>query len=283
MPEFPIIDTHVHFWNSDRVAIDWIADTPALAATFEPAELSEHAGDVDIEGLIFVEAAVREGSHIAEAAWVQDLARDDARIKGIVAHAPLHVGTDVKDDLEQLAGLPLVKGIRRLLQQEEDPQFCLQPDFLEAVELLPDYDFHFEICIVHPQLEAATEMVRQCPDVPFILDHIGKPGIKDDLFEPWGEQIAELAALHNVVCKLSGVATEADHDSWTPDQLAPYIAHVLDEFGPERVLFGGDWPVATLAIAYPRWVEIVDDAMDGWSEDDRRKVYCDNARHFYRL
>jgi L-fuconolactonase len=283
MPDFPIIDTHVHFWNSDSVAIDWIADIPQLANTFEPGDLSDHAGEVDIEGLIFVEAAVREGNHIAEAAWVGDLARDDPRIKGIVAHAPMHLGAQVKTDLEQLAAIPEVKGIRRLLQQEEDPEFCLQADFLEAVELLPDYDFHFEICILHPQLEAATEMVRLCPDVPFILDHIGKPGIKDEMFEPWGEQISELATLHNVVCKLSGVATEADHDNWTEDQLAPYISHVLNEFGPERVLFGGDWPVATLALAYPRWIEVVDNAMADWSHGDRYRVYSENARHFYRL
>ncbi|MCP4309544.1 MAG: amidohydrolase family protein, partial [bacterium] len=129
----------------------------------------------------------------------------------------------------------------------------------------------------------AIELVRRCPEVRFMLDHIGKPGIKDGISEPWRTQMRELATLPNVECKISGVVTEADHKAWTYDQVAPYVAHAIDCFGFDRVAFGGDWPVAELASNLVEWVGIVDRVTQGASPEELRKLYRDNAIRFYRM
>jgi len=176
-----------------------------------------------------------------------------------------------------------VKGVRRLLQAEPDDAFALRPDFVRGVRALADYDFSFDICIFHRQLPAVIELVRRCPEVRFILDHLGKPDIKAGLRDPWQAHIRALAALPNVVCKISGMVTEADHARWTVDDLRPFFETVYDAFGPDRVMFGGDWPVVLLASSYKRWVETVDALTQGLSEDDRRKLWAENARRVYRL
>ena len=149
--------------------------------------------------------------------------------------------------------------------------------------MLAEYDLSFDITIDHLQLKDTIRMVAQCPDVSFILDHIGKPNIKDHLLDPWREEIKELASFENVLCKISGMVTEADHEKWTPDHLAPYVDHVLDVFGADRVVFGGDWPVATFATTYPRWVDTLDSLTRDLTLADKRNLWADNARRFYRL
>ena len=116
-----------------------------------------------------------------------------------------------------------------------------------------------------------------------ILDHIGKPNIKDGVMQPWAQQMHELARFPNVHCKISGVATEADHKGWSPDQLRPYIDIALESFGMDRVMYGGDWPVSTQAIEYTRWIEILEDVLQGVDEADKRKFWRENAVRFYRL
>ena len=141
----------------------------------------------------------------------------------------------------------------------------------------------FDACIFHSQAANTLEMMRQCPEVSFILDHIGKPGIKAGLLDRWRAQICEMAALPNVVCKLSGVTTEAEHKTWTRDQLRPYIDHVIACFGPDRILYGGDWPVSELAGSYLQWLTTLDWATAGFSPTEKRKLFRDNAIKAYRL
>jgi L-fuconolactonase len=176
-----------------------------------------------------------------------------------------------------------VKGVRRLLQGEPDPAFCLRPGFVRGVELLAEFDLSFDICVYHFQLSNAAELVRRLPDVRFVLDHIGKPAIRDRVLDPWRDHISELASLPNVACKMSGVVTEADFERWTIDDVAPYVHHVLDAFGDDRVMYASDWPVATQASTYARWVETLDTLTQDWSEAAKRKLWAENARAFYRL
>ena len=173
--------------------------------------------------------------------------------------------------------------MRRLIQNQADPDFVLRPGFLEALKLLPKYGLSFDICIFHGQLGKTLEMVRRCPEVSFVLDHIAKPGIKDVPVEPWRSEMTELAKLPNVVCKLSGVTTEADHAAWTPAQLRPYIDHAIAGFGPDRILYGGDWPVSTLAGDYLQWLTLLEAATTHFSAAERRKLFHDNAARVYRL
>jgi L-fuconolactonase len=149
--------------------------------------------------------------------------------------------------------------------------------------MLPEYGLSFDICIYHPQMGDAIELVKQCPNVSFVLDHSGKPGIKAGLLDPWRAQMTELAALPNVWCKLSGLVSEADIQNWTPAQLQPYIDHVLSAFGVDRVMFGSDAPVLYLAGTYEKWVRTLRAATAHLSEADQQKLWRDNAIAFYRI
>ena len=208
--------------------------------------------------------------------------RAPTRASGRWLPAPLERGAAVRPDLEKLAAHERVRGIRRLVQDEPDDAFTLQPDFIAGVRLLADFDLSFDIGVYHRQLAGALELVRRCPDVRFVLDHCGKPGIRDKLMEPWRTHIVALAALPNV-CQ----AFRADHRSGSPEltreQLRPYIDHVIESFGFDRVMFGSDWPVSEQTHRYAQWAEIVDQALAGVAPDERRKVLRDTAIAFYRL
>jgi L-fuconolactonase len=176
-----------------------------------------------------------------------------------------------------------VRGIRRLIQSEPDPEFCLRRDFIAGVKLLAEYDLSFDICVYHHQLGSALELVRRCPEIRFVLDHVGKPDIRAGLMDPWRGHIRELSELPNVWCKLSGMATEADHEAWSREDLQPYIDHVAESFGFSRLMFGGDWPVSTLATDYPRWVETVLWATASRTEAEQRQLFHETAAEFYLL
>lgn len=282
MLDFGIVDSHVHFWDPQRLRYTWLDGIEALNRPFLPADFDKACGAVHVEKIVFVQGDCLPTQSRDEVAWVSSLAERDPRIAGIVAFAPLERGAGAREALASLAKNRLVKGVRRLLQSEADVRFCLQPDFLAGVALLAEFGLSFDICIKHPQLAASIEMVRRVPQVKFVLDHIGKPDIKGQQFEPWKAEIRELSKLPNVCCKVSGLVTEADHDHWRSSDLKPYIDHVLGAFGPDRVLFGSDWPVVQLASTYTRWVETLLDAV-AVSPAEQRKLFRENAITWYRL
>jgi L-fuconolactonase len=154
---------------------------------------------------------------------------------------------------------------------------------VRGVQILPEYGLSFDICILHHQLMEHVELVRRCPETSFVLDHIAKPDMKHHPREPWWTEIAQMAALPNVVCKVSGIPNEADWERWTIDDVRPYIERVLEVFGEDRVMYGGDWSVVLLASTYKRWYETVERVTESLSDAARRKLWADNARRFYRL
>lgn len=277
-----LIDSHVHFWDPKLLRYAWLADNPRINRRFSPGDLEEASAGFPLEKIVFVQADCVPEDGLREVEWVTDLALEEPRIQGIVAYAPLENGQAALDTLESLAQNPLVKGVRRLIQSER-PGFSLQDDFVEAVRLLPRWDFSFDICVYHHQLADAIELVDRCPEVRFVLDHLGKPDARTPSYEPWRERIAALAAYPNVCCKLSGLATEADHESWTPEGLRPYVEHVVAHFGVERIMYGGDWPVSLLATSYRGWIETLSWATDALNESERDGLYFLNAERFYRL
>ena len=283
MPDFPIVDSHVHLCDPARFGYDWTKNAPSLRRQVLPADFIKAAAPVKIDRFVFVEVDVNFPQHVAEAAWVADLARSDKRLAGMVAALPLERGKAIEADLDQLRQNKILRAVRRLIQNQSDPDFCIRPDFIDGLKLLARHDLAFDICILHHQMPNVIKMVRQCPEVRFVLDHIGKPGIKAGISDPWRQQLKELASLPNVHCKISGVSTEADHKNWTREQLKPYIAHTIDTFGFDRIMYGGDWHVLELAGTYPDWVDIVDWVVAGASADEKRKLFRDNAIRFYRL
>ena len=282
MPDFPIIDTHVHLTNQDRISYSWMSAAPSLDGSHGLKDYEAARGSVDVTAMVFVEVGCDTGDRLSEVEWITELAATEPRLQGIVAQVLPEGGTAIGPELEVLARNPLVKGIRRVIQ-EEDLDFCLQPSFLDGLRLLPQHALSFDICISHRHLANVVKMVEACPDVQFVLDHIGKPPIKDQLFEPWKTEIKTLANFPNVSCKISGLSTEADLQNWKRDDLRPYITHIIDCFSFDRVMFGSDWFVSTLASTYGRWVEALDWSVAGCTDTELRQLYVDNARTFYRL
>ncbi|MHB1295382.1 MAG: amidohydrolase family protein [Anaerolineae bacterium] len=283
MPQFPIVDTHLHVWDTSHLRYPWLDDIPLLNRPYLPADYDAACGDIQVAQMVFVQAEVAFAQYREETAWVTDLARQDPRLAGIVSWAPLERGDAARADLQELAQNPLVKGIRRIIQFEDDLGFCLRPGFVQGVRAVADYDLRFDLCIDHRHMANTIELVRQCPRVEFVLDHIGKPDIRARNLTPWREQIRTLADFPNVWCKVSGLVTEADRTAWQPSDLQPYIDHVIGCFGFDRVMFGGDFPVVLQAAPLTRWVAALDQALAGCSAEELHKLYCDNARAFYRL
>lgn len=283
MIDFPIIDSHIHLLDPKRFGYSWIKGAPALARSWSADDLATAAKPYSVEGFVFVEVDVDLPQHVAEAEWVNEVARTDRRVLGCVAALPLERGKAVEAEMARFAKLPVMRGVRRLIQNQRDPDFVLKPDFLDALKLLPKYNLSFDICIFHHQFENTLAMVRRCPEVSFILDHIAKPGIKAGYLDPWRQNLRELSKLPNVVCKLSGVTTEADHKAWTREQLRPYVEHVIDCFGFERIMYGGDWPVSELAGRYTQWIELLDWVTTNCTPGEKRQLFRGNAIKTYRL
>jgi L-fuconolactonase len=265
--------------------MSWLDGNAVLDRPYGLAEYREHTRGVDVAAMVYLQVEVEPAYALLEAKWVVDRAAEDPRIQGMVPWAPLEYGEQSRAFLDALVAIDRqrIKGVRRLIQSEPDLEFSSRPTFVRGVQLLAEYGLSFDICLYHPQLPSAIKLVAQCPSVSFILDHIGKPTIKERVLDPWRGQIRELASFPNVFCKVSGMVTEADHQRWTPDDLAPYVDHVLAQFGEDRVAFGGDWPVAFQASTYPRWVETLDRLTSGLSDGAKHKLWADNARKFYRL
>jgi L-fuconolactonase len=283
MPGFPIVDSHVHLYDVKRLSYAWLANVPKINRSYGLADFDQARGAVAVDKIVFAEVDVDPGRYIEEVEFVEGMGEKDARLCGIVANLPLEKGPAIEPDMVALRRFRRVRGIRRLIEKERNPAFCLEAPFLAALRLLPKHDLTFDICVKHWAMTYALELVRRCPDVSFVLDHIGKPDIRNGLREPWWGQIRELARLPNVVCKVSGVITEADHAHWRPEHVKPYVAHVIDCFGFDRVMYGSDWTVSELTHRYPQWVEILDDVVSGASDGERRKLYRETAIRTYRL
>jgi L-fuconolactonase len=280
---FPITDTHVHFWDPAHLRYAWLDGIPLLNTPYLPAGYIEAGAPHTIAKIVFVQAACAPEQALDEAKWVTELAETEPRIAAIVADGPLEQGERARPFLEALAAYPLARGIRRMLQGERDPEFCLQPDFVRGVQLLEQFAMSFDLGMRRDQLPAVAKLVDQCPNVMFIVNHGAAPNIRGREVEPWKHEIAELAKRPNVYCKLSGLATGADHAAWTLDDLRPYAEHVIEVFGFHRVAFGSDWPVMLQATPLARWIETVAALTEACTEDERRRLFVRTGAEFYRL
>jgi L-fuconolactonase len=283
MPSFPIVDSHVHLYDPAHLKYSWLKRVPKIDRRYDLSDFDRCRAQVQVDKIVFAEVWVDPGLHIEEAAWVQGLADADRRLVGMVAHAPVEKGAAVAEDLEKLKAFGTLRGIRRLIEIEPDPTMSLEPGFVEGVRTVGKAGLPFDICVKHWALVFGAELAKRCPDVQFVLDHIGKPGIRQGIREPWWSQIRELAKLPNVVVKISGVITEADHGNWKKDDVKPYVAHVIDCFGVDRCMYGSDWTVSELTHQYPQWVEIVDEVIKGCSEAEARKLFRETAERIYRV
>ena len=289
MPDFPIIDTHLHIWDPDRLTYSAFAGHPLFGRPYHIEDYARDCGDVEVEAMVFLECYAdftpEGGQYLQEIEFVEDEAKRDPRIKGIVPMAPLEWGRRVEPLLaEMVEKHPTVKGIRRIVEFDDDPRaLTLSDSFIEGVNCLEKFGFHFEINVNHTQMDIVREFVNHIPNVPMILDHCGKPGIAEGALSQYRSDIKELAAHPNLWIKLSDLPVEADHENWTEADLAPYIEATFETFGVDRVIYAGDYPICLQATTLPRWVEVLDKALSHFSQTDLRKFYAGNANQFYRL
>ena len=282
-PPISIVDAHVHFWNPQQLNYPWLASMPPLNRAFLPDDYAAAARAANVGKIIFVEGGSEAAQNRDEVKWISQLAAQETRLKGIVAHAPLELGACMRGELAALSSNALVKGVRRNLQGEADINFCLQLDFLAGVRALAEFGFSFDLCVTHQQLPAVLELVRRCPEVFFILDHCGKPAIRDRQLDPWRRHIRELAALPNVACKISGLVTEANPARCGAEDLQPYVEHALACFGFDRVMFGGDWPVCNCAKPFSTWLGLLKEILANETEANLTGLFQTNAERIYHV
>lgn len=274
------IDTHQHLWDLRQFPYSWCAGLPALNKSFLPGDYRAAAEGTGIGKTIFVECDVDEPHALAEAQHIQKLADSNPSIAGIVAAARPE-RADFPNQLEALLRLPKLRGIRRVLHVA--PDGISQSDlFAGNVRRLTAHKLTFDLCVLARQLPLAISLVKKCPEVQFVLDHCGVPDVKGKAFDPWRAHIREISALPNVACKISGLVAYAG-ENWTGDDLRPWVEHVINCFGWERVVWGGDWPVCTLTATLRQWVDASDELFTAATGTQREKVFYKNAERIYRV
>jgi L-fuconolactonase len=274
------LDAHQHFWQYRPEDYPWMTGPlRALRRDYLPPDLAPLLVAAGLDGSIAVQAQ----QTVAEARWLLGLADQYPAIRGVVGWVDL-CSERVDEQLAELSAHPRFVGVRHVVQDEPDDRFLLRPDFQRGIARLRDYDLTYDILIYPRQMTAAIEFVRRFPEQPLVLDHLAKPIIHDGVLSPWREQIGELARSPNVCCKLSGMVTEARWRQWTKADFRPYLDAVFDAFGPERLMFGSDWPVCTLSGDYAAVYDIVDDyTRQRLSPAEREQVFGTTAARFYGI
>lgn len=272
------IDSHHHVWRYTPEEFDWIGeDMSTLRQDFSMPEYSELLQANGIDGAVVIESR----QTIQETAWLLELAREYSCLRGVVGWAPL-ASSEIQSILDNFCEHPKFKGVRHVVQAERDG-FLSGEDFNKGISQLTQRNLAYDILIIERQLPEAIAFVDRHLNQVFILDHIAKPLIKAGVLQPWRAQMRELSKRENVVCKVSGFITEADFDNWTVKDLQPYWESVLEFFGPNRLLFGSDWPVCLAATEYSRWLEIVRDWAAPLSAAEQAALWGETASRVYRL
>jgi L-fuconolactonase len=272
------VDAHQHFWRYTAEEYGWIDDAMAsIRRDFLPGDLRPLLDEAGVDATVAVQAR----QTLEETEWLLELAAEDEWIVGVVGWVPL-VDPLVEETLERLSDNASLRGVRHVLQAESS-EYMLREDFNRGVGLLRQFGLTYDVLVVEHQLPAAIQFVDRHPEQPFVLDHVAKPRIAARELEPWRTNIRELARRPHVACKLSGMVTECDYSRWTQEDLRPYAETVLEAFGPERLLFGSDWPVCAVAAHYAQWFGVVEQFLASHSAEERAKILGGNAIEWYRL
>lgn len=244
-----------------------------------PHHLEELQKETSFSGSVAVQARQK----IEESEWLLKLAdQSPDLIKGVVGWVDLR-SQNVIEEISQFSQNSKFKGVRHVVQDEPDVNFMLGKKFLNGISQLEKFNLTYDILIFPKQLPAAIELVKKFPNQPFVLDHIAKPNIKDGASEEWKSQIHKLAQHENIMCKISGMVTEADWTDWKPKDLEPYIDFIVESFSTKRIMFGSDWPVCTLAGSYQQVAETFDNYFEAFSESEQQDIYRNNVTSFYSL
>src|SRR5580698_2066501 len=273
------IDAHHHLWRYRPPGPAWMVDgMERLRRSFLVEDLQAVTAETGVTGTIVVETA----RTIEETEWLCQPAASENLIYGVVGWAPL-TSPDIASELERIASLPKIKAIRHPIHDEPDDRFVLRDDFNRGIVALKEFDLRYDILIFEKHLTQTIEFIDRHPNQIFILDHLAKPRVGERIISPWRENMRELARRPNTYCKLSGMVTEADWQSWTNEQLFPYIEAALEAFTPMRLMFGSDWPVVTLAATYRRWIDVLRVSTTQLSPSEKDWIFSKTAIEAYGL
>jgi L-fuconolactonase len=274
------IDSHQHYWKVSRGDYHWMTpEVPVLYRDYLPADLRPILLQHKIDKTILVQAA----QTVAETEFLLDLAEHEPSIAGVVGWLDMDAPAFAVQ-FEQFRKKPKFIGLRPMLQDIPDDRWILRPQVLHSLHCVADSDFPFEFLTYQRHLPFVFEAMQQVQGLRAVIDHISKPEIRARRLEPWQSWIARLSELPNLFCKLSGMITEADHHAWTIGDLRPYIEHVVQCFGFDRLMFGSDWPVCLLAGSYDRVIEALQEVLASRLNDETaQKLFGENAVRFYKL
>lgn len=276
----PLIDSHFHLWRLDPSKARGILTDQRFKPEIDWSDYAGARDGIALDGAVAVQVW-NQGDGEAEVEFFERAAAAHPELKAIVAFAPLE-DPGVSEHLDRLSRHRLVTGIRRNTQDEADPMFCASSAFIEGAARLADYGLACDICARHWQLEGVIELARAVPQTTIVLNHLGKPEIGSDL-SPWRQRMSALAHLSNVHVKMSVVVHGTETDRWPAEEVAPVVEHVLEAFGPARVLWGSNWPVAPLVTPYGDWFALAQDLTKHLSDSERAAVFHDNAARLYRI
>lgn len=270
------LDSHQHFWKYDPREYGWMQPDWPIRRDYLPDDLRPLAQGANIDGTIAVQAR----QTLTESHWLLELADGYPLVRGVVGWVDLQ-HERVAEQLEDLAQHPRFVGVRHVVQDEPDDRFLLRPDFQRGIAELRSLGLVYDLLIFPKQLPAAIELVKNFPEQVFVLDHLAKPLVREQRISPWREQIRELAQNENVFCKVSGLVTEAKWKQWTAADFRPYLDVGFEVFGPERLMFGSDWPVCLLSGSYREVYDLVDQYARAWSPVQRADLFGETARRVY--
>lgn len=272
-----IIDSHQHFWYYNPQTHGWIDDSMSvIRRDFLPAHLEEVLKENKVTGTI----AVQVDQSISETQFLLDLAEDFDFIKGVVGWVDLR-SDHLETQLDALAHQYKLVGFRHIVQAEQDPMFLMQPSFRRGLEIIFERGYTYDILIYPHQLAAALELIDRFPRAPFVIDHLAKPYIKSGYYKGWEILMREISQYPQVYCKWSGMITEANWYSWTPEDLKKYLEITADCFTADRLMYGSDWPVLNVAGTYQQVLDVILDHVSGWSNQEQSNVMGGNAKKFY--
>lgn len=273
------IDAHQHFWSYNEKEYPWVNKKMSeLQRDFLPEDLKMLLKSLDFDGAVAVQAR----QSIEETRWLLELTQKNDFIKGVVGWVDL-CSPDIIEQLNQFTENPNLKGIRHIIHDEADDHFMLREDFQRGISALNDFGLTYDLLLYPKHIPYAIELVKKFPKQPFVLDHIGKPDIKNQVISPWKEDLTELATYKNVYVKLSGMVTEAEWKTWRKEDFKIYLDIVFKAFGPKRIMVGSDWPVCTVSNRYEAVMGIVLDYVKQFAPEFKSQILGENCARFYSI
>ena len=274
-----IVDSHQHFWQVGRFDYPWMSsDVKVLYRDYLPDQLEPILKENGVGKTVLVQAS----NSVDEPRWLLKLADANPFIAGVVGWVNL-MSPEVDQQLDELSAHPKFKGVRHLVESEPLDDWLIQPQVLQGLKRLSAYGLSFDLLVHTRHLKYLPTLVNTCPDLSLVVDHMAKPPIARGELEQWSEELKVVADHENVHCKLSGLVTEANWNSWTVNDLSPFVECAAELFGPGRLMFGSDHPVCLLAASYTHVLESFQEMLAGYSEEDREQIFAGNAVRFYSL